>query len=81
MSKARDRWEANPDRGVDGRLRVAGKHGAATVGHVEDGEGAVLLVWPGARKGRAPLRLVDPLQGDPGQTVVAMFGGQREAGR
>lgn len=81
MSRARERWEANPDRGVDGVLRAAGKHGSASVGHVEDAPDGVLLIWPGRRRGRAPLRLVDPLQGDPGRTVVELTGGQREAGR
>lgn len=81
MSKAKDRWAANPDRGVDGVLRVVGRHGSAQVGAVEDAPGGVLLVWTGPKKGRAPLRLVDPLQGDPGRTVAELTAGEQEAGR
>jgi len=75
-------WSANPDRGADGTLRVLGAQGYATVAAVaQDPDSPMLLVWEGPNQGQAPVRLLDPLGGDPGRTIAALLGSQTEAGR
>lgn len=81
MSRAKDLFDAHPDRGVDGILRLDGPHGTTNIGHVADTPGGVLHIWPGPQQGRAPLRVHDPLDGDPVAAVAALFGAETETGR
>ncbi|MGW5879520.1 hypothetical protein ACWFMI_23510 [Nocardiopsis terrae] len=81
MSRAQQAWETHPDRGVDGVLRVEGPTAATTIGAVADGPGQMLHIWPHTPEGAPPLRVHDPLDGDPAVTVLALVGGAVEAGR
>ncbi|MFD6094744.1 hypothetical protein ACFVWN_01095 [Nocardiopsis flavescens] len=82
MSDMTRRWEDHPGRGTDGCLTVSGRHGQATIGAVTDAPTAgAVHVWYGPPQGRAPLLLVDPLQGDPTITVAELIGATPEEGR
>ena len=72
-----ERWEANPDRGVDGMLHTP----HLTVGAVQEQEDGMVAVWTGPREGRAPVRVHDPSGGDPAVVAVAFLAGGTEAGR
>lgn len=80
MSRAVTMFQTHPGRGVDGVLRLDGPTGAVAIGAVDD-TGQVLHIWPGTVQGPPPLRVHDPLDGDPAVTVLALFGGAVEEGR
>lgn len=72
-------WEEHPDRGADGIARITTPAGEAQIGHVEDSSDGVLLVWRGPKRGRPPLRIVDPLGGDPVTVAAELIASEREA--